>query len=121
MDEQFLYDFRTGCGNSAKFARIFDMGFTYEHNYVPVFFKRELLHFTYTIMNCNFRPPPGYQLPSFDDPLPLMMLLFVHNALKILMQKVCFTIVISKYQFSTFQPCTKGISLLFYDNTKIFI
>ena len=28
MDEQFLYDFRTGCGNSAKFARIFDMGFT---------------------------------------------------------------------------------------------
>ena len=27
MDEQFLYDFRTGCGNSAKFARIFDMGF----------------------------------------------------------------------------------------------
>ena len=29
MDEQFLYDFRTGCGNSAKFARIFDMGFIY--------------------------------------------------------------------------------------------
>ena len=28
MDEQFLYDFRTGCGNSAKFARIFDMGFS---------------------------------------------------------------------------------------------
>ena len=28
MDEQFFYDFRTGCGNSAKFARIFDMGFT---------------------------------------------------------------------------------------------
>ena len=27
MDERFLYDFRTGCGNSAKFARIFDMGF----------------------------------------------------------------------------------------------
>ena len=28
MDEQFLYDFRTGCGNSAKFARFFDMGFS---------------------------------------------------------------------------------------------
>ena len=27
MDEQFLYDFRTGCGNSAKFVRFFDMGF----------------------------------------------------------------------------------------------
>ena len=27
MDERFLYDFRTGCGNSTKFARIFDMGF----------------------------------------------------------------------------------------------
>ena len=27
MDEQFLYDFHTGCGNSAKFARFFDMGF----------------------------------------------------------------------------------------------
>ena len=30
MDEQFLYDFRTGCGNSAKFARIFDMGFSHK-------------------------------------------------------------------------------------------
>ena len=29
MDERFLYDFRTGCGNSAKFARFFDMGFNY--------------------------------------------------------------------------------------------
>ena len=27
MDEQFLYDFCTGFGNSAKFARFFDMGF----------------------------------------------------------------------------------------------
>ena len=27
MDERFLYDFRTGCGNSAKFVRFFDMGF----------------------------------------------------------------------------------------------
>ena len=29
MDERFLYDFRTGCDNSAKFARIFDMGFKF--------------------------------------------------------------------------------------------
>ena len=33
MDEQFLYDFRTGCGNSAKFARIFDMGFITQWKY----------------------------------------------------------------------------------------
>ena len=34
MDEQFLYDFRTGCGNSAKFARIFDMGFMLHTYYI---------------------------------------------------------------------------------------
>ena len=27
MDEQFMCDFRTGSGNSAKFARFYDMGF----------------------------------------------------------------------------------------------
>ena len=30
MDERFLYDLRTGCGNSTKFARIFDMGFIWK-------------------------------------------------------------------------------------------
>ena len=27
MVEQFVLHFRTGCGNSAKFVRFFDMGF----------------------------------------------------------------------------------------------
>ena len=30
MNEQFIYDFRTGCGNSAKFVRFFDMGFSFK-------------------------------------------------------------------------------------------
>ena len=45
MDERFLYDFRTGCGNSAKFARIFDMGFMYFANsFKRIYFYKNLLN-----------------------------------------------------------------------------
>ena len=38
MDEQFMCDFRTGSGNSAKFARIYDMGFSkYILNFTTVY------------------------------------------------------------------------------------
>ena len=36
MDEQFMWDFRTGCSNSAKFARFYDMGF------MDIYFQKKI-------------------------------------------------------------------------------
>ena len=39
MDEQFMWDFRTGCSNSTKFARFYDMGFIKKNFHVFTIIK----------------------------------------------------------------------------------
>ena len=41
MVEQFVLHFRTGCGNSAKFVRFFDMGFTQKSNAFFFYFLQQ--------------------------------------------------------------------------------